>query len=252
MFYLFCSRFVIVKTFAKVRNMKSDIIDMLFNLQTKDKVDLSIENIYELTLSHAEKCMVAVCSKTCTFFDVSSDNILLNYNVELNSETDFVTSHFDLDDALLILINQSGLVFAYNVNDKKLLWSIPLSSDKSSNLDFHLFTFHFTSNGKIICRGVSASDSHKLYILDSTNGNILTCCDGEKYPLNIIAIHKSEKWIAAASTTDTLIDNVKSKPIFIWDIETGSTVNKIKGNKGSFKSVTFIGDNDEYIAFSRQ
>lgn len=252
MILVFC-RYIIVKTFAKLKQQRSDKIDVLYNLQTKERIDLSTENFHELNLSHSEKCLIGIYSKFCVFFDVTNEKILQRCNAEIETESDFVTVSFDLDDILLMLINETGRIFAFNIDEQKVLWTIPLTTEEICDSKFHKsFKFNFTNNRKLICRGVGVADAHRLYVMDLDNGNLLTHCDGKIYPLDITLIHKSQQWIAAASISETVIDNVKSKPIFMWDIETGKVVNRIKGTKGSFKSATFLGSNHEYIAYSKQ
>lgn len=214
-----------------------------------------MSSIRAILLANCEQFFVAIHSNVCTIFDVTlpDDKIVLRGNLEIESESNFFTGSFNLDDTVLMLINESGTIFSYDLARNKVLWKFSMNKDRKpiNCLNFAFFQFQFTSD-KMICRGICDDDYNRLFVFYISSGEILTSCDGEVYPLDIILIHKSERWVAAATSFNDTIDNVKTKPMFIWDIETGHRLNRVKGNKGSYKSATFLGSEHQYLAFSRQ
>ncbi len=114
-----------------------------------------------------------------------------------------------------------------------------------------------TRDNRLVCRGIRSDVVSKLFVYDLATGDKITVCEGNDFPIDILLLHKTERWAAGATTymVDNIAGGVASKlnrPLYIWDLESGKTHFRIKGNKGPYSAVTFLGENHQFVAFSRK
>lgn len=84
----------------------------------------------------------------------------------------------------------------------------------------------------------------------------LKCFKESPFPLHLTIMHKTGRWIAAATEIDYVftVTTVNSNHcrLYVFDVESTTPVFRVKGTKGAFSCIQFLGDQHQYLGFSRK